>query len=171
MPSLGDRLGDEDPHAPAPAARRGGDARTTRAPRRWAARDGRARARPGGPARATTISSVLERAEDLLERDRAEVAEAEDLAGQLALAAGEDDAAALDLAVERLPVEVVGDVAAVTVLEAWRWSANSSKPSAARPARAAAAQASCRAKIALGALLRPSAAGPRRPGRRRRWPA
>src|SRR6185503_268849 len=49
-----------------------------------------------------------ERAEDLLDGDRAQVAEAEDLPRQLALPAGEDDAAALDLAVERLPVEVLG---------------------------------------------------------------
>jgi len=37
------------------------------------------------------------------------VTEPEDLARQLALAAGEDDATSLDLAVERFPVEVVGD--------------------------------------------------------------
>ena len=50
-------------------------------------------ARRAGPARSTTTSSALDRAEDLLERDRAEVAEPEDLAGELALAAGQDEAA------------------------------------------------------------------------------
>ena len=73
--------------------------------------DRRTRAGPVGPDASETNSSVLMRAEDLLERDRPEVAEPEDLAGQLALAAGEDDAAPLDLAVERLPVEAVGDAA------------------------------------------------------------
>ena len=67
---------------------------------------------------------------------------------ELALPAGQDDAARLDRPVEGLPVEVPsGTRAAVTVREAKRWSANSSKPSAWRPARVAAAQASWRAKI------------------------
>src|SRR5262245_18564477 len=48
-----------------------------------------------------------DRADDLLEGHRAEVAEPKDLAGQLALATGEDDAALLELAVEGLPVEAV----------------------------------------------------------------
>src|SRR4029079_3681132 len=48
-------------------------------------------------------------AESLFERHRPEMAEPEDVAGQLALSAGQDDAASLDLAIERLPVEVVRD--------------------------------------------------------------
>ena len=49
-PSLRDGLGDEDPHAPAPAAAGVDDARTTRA-RRPGRRRPPAPARPGGPAR------------------------------------------------------------------------------------------------------------------------
>ena len=96
-----------------PGVRAGGDADAdrARAPRPGRRADGGARRRSGRPCSSATISSDADRAEDLLDRDRAEVAEPEDLAGQLALAAGEDDAAALDLAVERLPVEAVGDAA------------------------------------------------------------
>ena len=130
------------------------------------------RARPARPCSSETTSSVLDRAEDLLERHRAEVAEPEDLAGQLALAAGQDEAAALDLAVERLPVEAVGDLRGgdrPRRVAAGRRRARSRAPRG--PARAAAAHASWRAKIAVGALRRSSAAGPRRPGRRPRSPA
>src|SRR4029078_2404236 len=44
-----------------------------------------------------------DRPEDLLDRDRAQMPQPEDLAGELALAAREDDAVSLDRAVERLP--------------------------------------------------------------------
>ncbi len=103
---LRDRLGDEDPHAPVPAAA-GVISPNDSIAATWAA----ATAEPGRTDRPNAIdanSSDADRAEDLLERDRAEVAEPEDLAGQLALPAGEHDTAPLDLGVERLPVEVVG---------------------------------------------------------------
>ena len=48
-------------------------------------------------------------AEDLLDASPSRDGPTEDLAGQLALAAGQDDAPSLDLAVEGLPVEVLGD--------------------------------------------------------------
>src|SRR5207249_3114948 len=51
-----------------------------------------------------------EASQDLVERDRAQVADPEDLAGQPALAPGNDELAALELGVERLPVEVVREV-------------------------------------------------------------
>ena len=101
-----DRLGDEDPHAPVPATvKLAMPSRASAA--RWAA----ATAAPGSTGRpcwSETISSVLERAEDLLERDGAQVADAEDLAGELALTARQHDAAPLDLGVEGLPVEAIG---------------------------------------------------------------
>ena len=78
-----------------------------------AARCAAATAAPGSTARPCCERHDLERAEraeDLLDRDRAEVAQPEDLAGELALSAGEDHAAPLDLGVEGLPVEPVGDV-------------------------------------------------------------
>ena len=67
------------------------------------------RARPGGPTSTRAGLERRDRAEDLVDGHRAEVAETEDLAGELALAAGEDHAAPLDLAVEGLPVEALGD--------------------------------------------------------------
>ena len=73
------------------------DARATRAPRPARPR----RPHPGVTGRPLAERRDLERAhrpEDLLDRDRAEVAEPEDLAGQLALAAGQDEAAPLELA-------------------------------------------------------------------------
>ena len=107
---VGDSLGDEDPHAPAPTAA------GVVTPHRLEGGDLRRGHRGARADRATGAErddlERADRAEDLFERHRAEVAEPEDLAGQLALAAGEDDAAPLDLAVERLPVEVVGDVRA-----------------------------------------------------------
>ena len=104
----GDGLGDEDPHAPAPAAA-GAPTPNDSSAATWAA----ATAAPGPTGRPGADRDDLEGARSRRGSPRAvtepEVAEPEDLAGQLALAAGEDDAAALDLAVERLPVEVVGD--------------------------------------------------------------
>src|SRR6185369_11580231 len=47
--------------------------------------------------------------EDVLDGHRAEMAEAEDLPGQLALPAGEDDAVPLDLPVVRLPVATLAE--------------------------------------------------------------
>ena len=89
-------------------SRRPAAARSPRA--RWppAAPHRRPPGSTGRPLRSDTISSVLRSSEDLLERHRAEVAEPEDLAGQLALPAGQHEAAPLELAVERLPVEAVG---------------------------------------------------------------
>ena len=103
-----DLLGDEDPHPPAPAA-----VPVTIPYDSSAATCAAATAAPGltvRPLASAAISSVLERPQDLLERDGSEVAQPEDLARQLALTAGEDHATPLDLGVERLPVEVVGDV-------------------------------------------------------------
>src|SRR6266566_8420512 len=48
-----------------------------------------------------------DRGEDLVERHRPEVADAEDLAGELALASSNDELASLELAVERFPVQPV----------------------------------------------------------------
>ncbi len=104
---LGDRLGDEDPHAPAPTAAGAATPNDSSA-----ATCAAATAEPGRTVRPTAERRELEaahRPQDLLDRDRSEMAEPEDLAGQLALAAGQDQAAPLELAVERLPVEVVGN--------------------------------------------------------------
>ena len=103
----GDRFGDEDLHAPAPAA--AGRRQAERLERGDLGRGDRgARAdRPAEPDRRELEDA--HRAQDLLDRHRPEVAEPEDLAGQLALTAGEDQPAPLELGVERLPVEVVGD--------------------------------------------------------------
>ncbi len=90
----GDGFGDEDPHAPAPAPAGRDDPERLE---RGALGGGDRGARRDRPAvRERDDLERAERPEDLLERDRAEVAEPEDLAGQLALAAGEDDAAPLD---------------------------------------------------------------------------
>ena len=145
MPSLGDGLGDEDPHAPAPAAA-GAATPNDSSAATWAAATADARANGAtGPDRDELERA--HRAEDLLERDRAEMAQPEDLAGQLALAAGQDEAAALELAVERLPVEVVGDERRGDRLRrVARVGEQLEARGRSRPARDAAAHASWRAK-------------------------
>ena len=145
-PSCGDRLGDEDPHARAGGRRPACRARALERGRAGPPR----RPRPARPSRPCSIetasrSPIAPRISS--SGHRAEVAEPEDLAGELALAAGQDQAARLSALLNAFQSRPSG-IAAVTVRDAKRGSANSSKPSAVRPARAAAAQASCRAKIA-----------------------
>jgi hypothetical protein len=101
-----DALGDEDLHALVPATdmlRMPLDASAAR----WAAATSRARLD-----RTAELDRDLleqrERAEDLLDGHGAEVTEAEDPALELALATGQHEAAILECAVERLPVEAVG---------------------------------------------------------------
>ncbi len=164
----GDRLSDEDPHAPAPAAA-GVTIPNDSSAATWAA----ATAAPGpdrAPGRDRRELERAHRAEDLLDRDRAEVAEPEDLAGQLALAAGQDEAAPLELAVERLPVEVVGHDGRGDRLRgdgAGRRTARSRGRSG-RPATRRRTPRDGRRRLARP--RRSSGGAPRRPGRRRRSP-
>ena len=99
----GEGFGDEDPHAST-----GASAPIDSSAARWAAATPRA-----DLDRATVLERGFlddaDRVEDLAEGHRAEVADPEDVPGDLALAAGQDDAARLDRPVERLPVEPLGD--------------------------------------------------------------
>src|SRR5258705_9697232 len=157
-PFAGDRLSDEDPHAPAPAAA-GVTIPYTSSAATWAAATA-APCRTERPAAIDAISREL-----IAPMISSTVTEPRWPSRKILPVSLPWPPARTRPRLLRSPLNDFqsrssGTLAAVTVFEAWRGSANSSNPSAVRPARVAAAQASCRAKIACApsALisLRPS---------------
>ena len=106
----------------------------------------RHRARTAGRPHARTSSRHADRAEDLVERDRTPGGRSGRSCRQLALPARQDELAALELGVERLPLEVVGDARGRHRRGCEALIGEQLEPSAPRPARVAAAQAAWRAK-------------------------
>ena len=157
---LGEGLDDEDPHAVTATRTRAATSAC------WAA----ATAAPGWTSRPVLDRRLLEhadRGQDVVRRHRAEVAEPEDPALELALAAGEHEPVPLEGAVERLPVEGLGDPGRGDRLRGDRV-----RPRGARTRAPGGRRASSPARPrGAGTRRRPrpaSGAAPRRPGTSRR---
>jgi hypothetical protein len=98
------------------------------------------------------------------------VAQPEDLAGQLALATGQHEAPALELAVERLPVEVVRDDRGSDGLGGMSRIGEQLEAEGLQPCPRRRGARLVAGEDGIRRPRRSSVAGPRRPGRPRRWP-